>query len=190
MCVDFIEKFPKSIMKILIVLVIMVLVAKIIIPRTSLYYRYWFFNPKFGNYLNVRDVVLISGEYFNLRVKNVNQRLSFVSTDFKVAYVNILGRVTAYQPGLAYIHVKVNGKVETCRVRVIKLNYTSLKLRVGQSKSLNVKGCLFFEHYKSSNQAVASITTLGKVTAKAKGEAIITVKARGRTMTCKVKVID
>lgn len=170
------------------VLVVIVLVIKIVIPRTSLYYRYWFYIPKFGNYLTVRDKVLISGEQFHLGVKNINQRLSFVSTDFKVAYADITGRVTAYQPGLAYIHVKVKGEVLTCRVRVIQLNHSSLKLKVGESSKLNVKGCWFFEHYKSSNNSIAKVSTFGKVTGLAKGEAVITVRAKGRTMTCKVKV--
>lgn len=170
------------------VLVIIVLVLKIIIPRTSLYYRYWFYVPKFGNYLTVRDKVLISGEHFHLGVKNINQRLSFVSTDYKVAYANLMGRVTAYQPGLAFIHVKVKGEVLTCRVQVIKLNHTSLNLRVGESSDLNVKGCWLFESYSSSNPSIAKVSTFGKVTGIAKGEAVITVKAKGRTMTCKVKV--
>lgn len=170
------------------VLVIIALIVKIIIPRTSLYYRYWFYVPMFGNYLTVRDKVLISGEHFHLGVKNINQRLTYVSTDFKVAFPDITGRVTAYQPGLAYIHVKVKGEVLTCRVRVIELNHTSLKLKVGESKNLNVKGCWFFEHYKSSNKSIAKVSTFGKVTGITKGEAVITVKAKGRTMTCKVKV--
>ena len=172
------------------VLVVIALIAKIIIPRTSLYYRYWFYIPMFGNYLNVRDKVLISGEHFHLGVKNVNQRLSYVSTDFKVADADLFGRVTANRPGLAYIHVKVNGKVLTCRVRVIELNYTYLKLKVGKNKDLNVKGCWFFEQYKSSNERVAKVSAFGKVTAIAKGEAVITVKAKGRSMTCKVTVTD
>jgi uncharacterized protein YjdB len=142
----------------------------------------------FGNYLTDRDKVLISGEHFHLGVKNINQRLSFVSTDFKVAYADITGRITAYQPGLAYIHVKVKGEVLTCRVRVIKLNHTSIKLKVGESKDLNVIGCWLLEHYKSSNKSVVKVSTFGKVTGVAKGEAVITVKAKGRTMTCKVKV--
>lgn len=186
----FIVNLPKPVMRILMVLVIIVLVTKIMIPRTSLYFRYWFYTPMFGNYLNERDVVLIRGEHFYLKVKNINQRLSFVSTDFKVAYVDLLGRVTAYKPGLAYIHVKVKGKVLTCRVRVIQLNHTSIKLKVGESRDLNVKGCWFFESYDSSNEAIASVKTFGKVTAKAKGEAVITVRAKGRKMTCKVRVLD
>jgi hypothetical protein len=184
-----IEKLPKYMMRLLMVLVIIVLFVKIIIPRTSFYYRYWFYFTQFGNYLTERDIVLVSGEHFHLGVKNINKRLTYVSTDYKVAYANLTGRVTAYQPGLAFIHVKVDGEVLTCRVRVIKLNHTLIELKVGESKDLNVKGCWFFESYKSSNSAVAKVSTFGKVTAKAKGEAVITVKARGRTMTCKVKVI-
>lgn len=178
------------IMQLLIVFVIFSIFYKFIFPRTSLYYRYVLYEPKFGVYLTERDVVMVSGESFRLGLRTVNKRMSFSSTDFKVAFVNKLGKVTAYQPGLAFIEVKVDGKVLRCRVRVIKLNYTSLNLTVDEYKRLNVKGVLLWESYESSNPSVAEVTFRGKVIAKSPGTAVITAKARGRSIECKVTVTE
>lgn len=180
--------FPPILMKILIVCCILATLTKIILPRTSLYYRYVLFEPLFGNYLTKRDVVLISGESFQLSVKTINKRLRYSSTDFKVAYVNSLGKVTAYQPGLAFVEVTVDDKVLKCRVRVLKLNHESLTLVVGEKKTLNVRGIVFFESYCSSNASVAKVSRSGKVTAIHPGTATITASAKGRNLTCTVTV--
>lgn len=178
------------IMQLLVVFIIFAIFYKFVIPRTSIYYSHVFYEPRIGVYLTERDVVMVSGESFRLGVRTVNKRLSFSSTDFKVAFVNKLGKVTAYQPGLAFINVKVDGKVLRCRVRVIELNYTSLNLTVGESKRLNVKGVLLWESYKSSNPSVAEVSFRGNVVAKSPGTAVITAKAKGRSIECKVTVTD
>lgn len=161
---------------------------KYIIPRTSIYYRAKLYYPVFGNYLNDYDLVLIKGESKRIYVKNVNVRVNYKSTDFKVAFVNDLGKVTAKRPGLCFINVHVKGKVLRCRVRVISLNYSSLKLSVGDKKWLNVRGCVLKERYYSSNTSVVKVSRFGKLTAVSKGSATITVKAYGREMKCKVVV--
>ncbi len=179
---------PKGVIRFIFVLVMVILTIKIIVPRTSVYFRYWMYYPKFGNYLNVYDVVLVSGERFHLRVKNINQRLSYSSTDFKVAYANEFGQVTAYQPGTAFIEVKVKDETLVCRVKVIRLNYNKVTLKIGDSKKLNVLGNWFFESYSSSNKRVAKVSKYGTVTAVASGTASITAKAKGKTMQCMVTV--
>lgn len=178
------------IMQLLIVFVIFSIFYKFILPRTSIYYRYVFYEPKIGVYLTERDVVMVSGESFRLGLRTVNKRMTFSSTDFKVAFVNKLGKVTAYQPGLAFIEVKVDGEVLRCRVRVIQLNHTSLNLTVGESKRLNIRGVLLWESYESSNPSVADVSFRGKVVAKSPGTAVITAKAKERSIECKVTVTD
>lgn len=178
----------KGVARFLFVLVMVILFMKIIVPRTSVYFRYWMYYPKFGNYLNVYDVVLVSGEHFHLRVKNINQRLSYTSTDFKVAYANEFGQVTAYRPGTAYIEVKVREERLICRVKVIRLNHDEITLKIGHTKKLNVLGNWFFESYSSSDTKVAKVTKHGTVTAVASGTATITVRAKGKTMKCVVTV--
>ena len=176
------------IMQLLIVFVIFAIFTKFNIPRTSVYYRYVFFEPKLGVYLTERDVVLESGESFRLGLRTVNKRMTFSSTDFKVAFVDKLGKVTAYQPGLAFIEVKVEGEVLRCRVRVLKLNHSSIQLKVGETKDLNIRGVILGESYESSNPSVASVNFRGKIVAKSAGNTVIKATAKGKTMECKVTV--
>lgn len=165
------------------------LLLKYIIPRTSLYYRYKLFQPVFGNYLNEQQITMISGERKRIYVKNINKRMWYDSTDFKVANVNQFGIVTASKPGLSFILVKMDGKVLKCRVRVIELNLNSITLAEGKTKWLNVRGCVFLERYKSSNTTVVEVSRFGRLKAKKEGTAVITVKAYGRTMECRVTVV-
>lgn len=165
------------------------LLGKMIIPRTSLYYKLDFYYKKFGLTLNKNDVTLVKGESTNLTVMSLNKRMEFISTDYKVAFVNVLGRVTGLQPGLAFIKIKVDGVTLKCRVRVIDLNRKTLTLQAGSSKYLNVRGAPFYnEHYKTNDPSVAVVSRSGKVTAVSKGEALITVTCKGKKMFCKVVV--
>lgn len=185
---EFINYLPKRVVRILFVLAMIAIVVQAIIPRTSLYYNYWFYRPKFGAYLNTTNIVLVSGESFYLRVRTINRRLTFSSTDFKVAYANNSGRVTAYKPGTAFIKVKMKEKTLVCRVKVIALNHKTLTLKPGESKMLNVLGCWFFESYQSSDTSIATVSKHGKVTAIKSGKTTIKATAKGRTLTCTVTV--
>ena len=75
----------------------------------------------------------------------------------------------------------------------ISLSSSSIDLQVGKTKNLTVtlnpknashRGIT----YKSSNTSVATVDNKGKITAKGKGNATITVKVLGLTATCKVTV--
>lgn len=182
------EKICGIVFRTILIGIIILILFRFIIPRTSIYYRFKFFRPVFGNYLNAYDVVLIKGESKRVYVKNFNVRVSYESTDFKVAHVNNFGKITAKRNGLCYIKVRVNGKVLKCRVRVISLNRTSVTLSVGSKRWLNVRGSILRERYFSSDNSVVKVTRFGKITAVSKGTATITVKAYGREMKCKVVV--
>ncbi|MBE5960346.1 MAG: hypothetical protein E7256_03000 [Lachnospiraceae bacterium] len=165
------------------------LLGKLIIPRTSFYFKINLYYKKFGLILNKNDITLVKGESTTLTVMSLNKRLEFISTDYKVAFVNVLGRVTGIHPGMAFIKVKVEGRTLKCRVHVIDLNRRTLTLNVGDSRYLNVRGAPFYrEHYKTNNPSVAMVSNHGKVTAVGKGEALIAVTCRGKKMFCKVVV--
>lgn len=184
-----IQHLNKKMARIFLVLTLFAICYKAIYVRTSLFYRTWFYYPKFGDVLNKNDIVMISGETVRLYVKNINQRLTFKTTDYKVASVNYSGRVAAKKAGLAYITVtNQKGKKMICRVRVIELNETKITLHLGETKRLNVRGCFFMERYHSKNKTIATVSVTGKVTAKKKGTTTICVKAKGRELTCQVTV--
>lgn len=137
-----------------------------------------------------------------------NQVVSWSSNASAVAKVVLAtGWVTAVSAGTAIITVKTSegGFTDVCTVTVIQgteavtgveLDVTNLRLRVGGTAELfaNVlpvnsanKGVT----WKSSDTAIASVDTNGKVTAKGAGECTITVttKEGGFTATCAVTVV-
>ena len=68
----------------------------------------------------------------------------------------------------------------------------SVTLKRGKSKTLNPKlspsGSQAKITFISSNKSVASVSSKGKITAKKKGKAVITVKAGNVSVKCKVTV--
>jgi hypothetical protein len=69
----------------------------------------------------------------------------------------------------------------------MKLNQTSLLLLKGQTKTLKVSNASGTVKWKSSNASVVSVSG-GKLTAKSKGSATITVTAGSQKKQCKVTV--
>ena len=129
--------------------------------------------------------------------------LTWSSGNTAVATVSAGGKVTAKKKGTATITVEaVGGKKASCKVTVIgiqpvsvKPSLTSKTLEVGSSVTL--KGTVTPADaenktltWSSNNTAVATVSSGGKVTAKKKGTATITVKTvNGKKATCKVTVI-
>lgn len=160
-----------------------------VIPKTSMYQRFLFYIP-YGIKLNNDNLVLVKGENYRLYVVAINKRVSYSSTDFKVAYVNLNGRVYAKRAGVAFIEARVGGKVLKCKVRVLSINRKNLTLSVGESFTLRVNGDGLFNYisWKSSNHEVVSVNRYGFITARSKGKAIITAKTKGKKLTCIVYV--
>ena len=78
--------------------------------------------------------------------------------------------------------------VAVAEAATVKLNKTSLTLDVGKTVQLKVTGTKSAVKWKSSNTAVATVSSKGNVTAKAAGKANITATVSKKTYTCKVKV--
>lgn len=77
----------------------------------------------------------------------------------------------------------------------VKLNKSKVTLTITKKKTkpsvqLKVKGTKKKAKWKTSNKKVATVSTKGKVTARKKGTAVITVKVSNRTLRCKVTVKD
>ena len=74
----------------------------------------------------------------------------------------------------------------------IKLNKTSVTLTLPSTKTAQLKaivtGTSKTVTWKSSNSSVASVSSTGKVTAKAAGKAVISASANGKTAKCTVTV--
>lgn len=135
-----------------------------------------------------------------------NKELSWVSSDETVATVDATGKVTAVKEGDAVITVlAMDGSGVTSEVKVsvvptlaerVVLNLTSLSLKVAGTATLSAivtpetttnKSVT----WSSSNEAVATVSPEGLVTAVSLGEATITATAAdgsGVTATCTVAV--
>ena len=181
------QKFIKKIMRCMMYVLIVCSVFHMVRIKTSLYYRTPLYRPINGG-LNRYDLTLQVGEQYHLYIFGLNRRVSFVSTDIKVATVNLSGTVKAWRPGTTIIRVKSKGKIQKCRVRVVDLSRNSLKLHIGQTKRLYVKYAFLGVRFSSSDEEVVTVTSTGKVRAVGKGKAKVTASYRGTKMYCVIVV--
>ena len=123
----------------------------------------------------------------------VTGKVTFKSSNKKVATVNSKGVITGKKAGKAVITVKVGKYTKKLTVKVkkpsFKLVKSSVKLKKGKKTTIRVKAAPVSKvTYKTSNKKVATVNSKGVVTAKKKGTAKITVKCNGITKTFKVTV--
>lgn len=173
--------------KIMIYIIIIILFYHIVDTSTYTHERKLFHLP-FSLHLNKQSIVLIQGEEYKLSINGINKRVSYSSTNFRVAGVNFNGRVYAYRTGKATILAKVDKKVLRCGVHVININKEQILLKEGSKYRLKIKGMICFPKWRSSSPEVATVSSFGKVTAKQEGLTVITAKIKGRTIKCTVTV--
>lgn len=161
-------------------------------------------NPPSKLGLNKSSLTLGVKETYTLKKslpsKTASNKMSFSSSNKKVATVTASGKITAKKTGTLTITAKTyNGKTAKCKVTVKKapskvtLNKTSITLGVKETFTLKhtlpsatASNKIF---YTSSDGKIATVNAGGKVTAKKKGTVTITVKTyNGKTAKCKVTV--
>ncbi len=134
---------------------------------------------------------------------STNKRVSFTSSNKKVATVSAKGVISANKSGTSKITVQTaNKKKDSITVKVvipvsqISLNKTNVVMKEGDSfrlkATISPSNATYQKiSFKSSNSQVVRVTSTGLVKAKAKGVATITVKAldgSGVKKSCRVKV--
>ena len=139
-------------------------------------------------------------EKYTINTSSLKGKLTFTSSDKKIATVTQKGVVVGKKVGTAKITITTTKKKQyTITVTVAKapakvtLNKKSASLKIG--KTLQLKATLPKKTasnkmtWSSSDKSVATVTQKGKVTAKGEGTATITVKTfNGKKATCKVTV--
>ena len=141
---------------------------------------------------------------FTIEPVNTTDEIIWESSNTSVATVTNAGLVKAVNLGNATIRVTAGNVTASCEVTVkqpvtyIGLSRTKLSLKEGESSSLSVtispynatnKGV----EWNSSNAAVATVDSEGKVTAVAAGEAEITVRTvdgSNLSQSCSVTVVN
>ncbi|MBR4788921.1 MAG: Ig-like domain-containing protein [Bacteroidales bacterium] len=122
----------------------------------------------------------------------------WASSDENIAVVSE-GKVTAVNAGKAVITASVDDKSASCEVTVvipsesITLDRTNLVLNKGLTAQLTATvtpaDATDALEWSSSDEAVATVSSSGLVTAKAGGSAVITVKTGALSATCNVQVV-
>ena len=175
------------VMNVFYYLAIMILVAMLILPHTSIFYRWDLLRP-YAEKVNNKTVYLLEGEQYNIHLFGINKRVTYRSSDFKVAEVNSVGGVYAHKAGKAIIFMKHGKVVNKYRVYVIKLNKSSLTVKVNRSRKLKVVGKKLGVKWKSSDKNIVKVNRFGKVTGKKRGSAYVTAVVKGKKLRCKVRV--
>ena len=70
----------------------------------------------------------------------------------------------------------------------VKLSKKTVKLEVGKTKKIKVKGTTDKVTWATSDKKVATVNSKGKITAKGEGSCKITATVGSKTLTCKVTV--
>lgn len=126
------------------------------------------------------------------------QKLTYTSSNKKVATVSKNGVVTAKQAGTAKITVKSGSKKVTVTITVPKTKTTAITvakdITVKKGKTYSLKAKVAPKNsdekitYTSSNKKIATVTKSGKVKGVKKGTATITVKSGSETVKVNVTV--
>lgn len=142
-------------------------------------------NPK----INKSSKTILKGATYTLKITGTTSKVTWKSSDKKIAKVNSKGKVTAVKAGTATITASVNGKKLKCTVKVVNkgLNKTSIRLIKNNTYTLKTYG-LSNVKWSSSDKKIATVDKNGKVTAKKKGTAKIYAKSGSKTYTCTVSV--
>lgn len=127
---------------------------------------------------------------------------SYTSNNKKVAVVDKNGKITAKSVGNAKITIKLaSGKKVSVTVKVQKTTVKTTSLTIKDKKVVLKKGQTYTlkpvikpltsqqkATYQSSDSKVISVSSKGKITAKKKGTAIVTIKSGAKVTKVKVTV--
>lgn len=127
------------------------------------------------------------------------EKVTYSSSNKKVATVSSKGVIKAKKAGTAKITVKSGKKKVVVTVKVTGVKTTNLSgvpaaKSVSKGKSFKIKAIATPKNtdekitFKSSNKKVATVTSKGVVKGLKKGTATITVQGGSKKMTCKVTV--
>lgn len=148
--------------------------------------------------LNKQSVTINRKKTFTLKAtKKPASKVTFSTSNKKVATVSAAGRITAAGAGTATITVKCGGQTAKCKVTVpgtTKISNIRSSLRVKRGKTVTLKPRLTYVKtrdkvtYKSSNSKVVSVSSKGKIKARKKDTATITVTSGNVRTRCKITV--
>lgn len=140
--------------------------------------------------INKTKETVYVGSSTTLKITGTNQKITWSSSDKKVATVSKKGKVTAKKAGTATIIAKVAGEKYKCKITVKKpsINASKKTIHVDSTYTLKLVGTNI-KSVKSSNDKIATVSKKGVVTGKKAGKATITLTGKdGKKYKCKITV--
>ena len=150
-----------------------------------------------------KSVTVSKGKTYTLKLGldpiTSQEKVTYSSSNAKVATVNSKGVITGKAAGTAKITVKSGSKKATVTVKVAKVKTTKLSgvpssKTVKKGKTFTIKASVTPKNsdekvtYKTSNKKIATVTSSGVVKGVKKGTVTITVQSGSKKQTCKVTV--
>lgn len=139
-------------------------------------------------YINNRNFALEVGRYRTLRVHGTSSKVTWRTSNRRVATVSSGGRVTAKAPGNVTITATVAGRKITSKVTVFKIDKEPITLLPGKTGSFKITGATNIT-WSTDNKSIATVSTDGTIKAKAPGTAVITANVSGKEIPLKVHVV-
>lgn len=135
----------------------------------------------------------IGDEFYIIAFTSNGKKVTWKSSDSKIASVNKYGKITAKKSGTAVISANQKEAYASCLVSVnkttISISHSNAKIQRGESKKLTATTSNGSKvTWKSRKTSVATVDEHGTVIGKKPGETLITCSADGSQVTCLVTV--
>lgn len=150
----------------------------------------WYVLDKIRGCIIHREKHLYVGQTKKLKILKGLGKLKWKSKNKKVATVSQKGKITAKKPGWITINVTGYQVKDEYNNWVEKPCFKKKKVVInrGRRKRLKLNAGSGKKKYKSSNPAIATVSSKGVVRGRRKGRTVITAKYRGYKMKCRVTV--
>lgn len=140
--------------------------------------------------LNKKSIKLKQYSKYVLQLNHSYGKITWRSSNKKIATVSSKGLVKAKKEGACIIYADNLGKTYSCKVKVkpVKLSKQSLTMGIGHTEKLTLKNAEGTVKWGSSSEKVASVSSTGVITANKAGTCNIWAKYAGHTFRCQVEV--
>ena len=141
-------------------------------------------------YFDKKTYSIYKNKSTKIKLTGANSSTKWSSSNTSIATVDNKGNVRALKAGTVKITANTGGYKLSTTVVVSnpKLSKTSLKVGVGKTTTLKVKGGTGKVKWKSSNKKVAKVNSKGKIVTLKTGKATITATVSGVKLKCNVNV--
>lgn len=127
-----------------------------------------------------------------LSVLGEQEKITWSSSNTKIAIVSKTGVVKGKRAGKCYIKATAGDHVYRCKVTVKapRINKKSLEIEENETYKLKFLGATTKVKWKSSNQAVVTVSKYGTITAHNIGKARVVAIMNGERFICEVCVVQ